>query len=70
MSSVGTTNTSSSECSQPRSGKSISQDVLIYNMPLNRRRDLCTILDRSNTWEDLAERMGYTKPDINVGVYN
>lgn len=42
--------------------------MYLYEMPSTQRQDLCTILNRRSTWEELAERMGYTKLEISVGA--
>lgn len=67
MASVGTSNDSrSSGDPSTSSSQSIQHDIYLYEMPVIKRRDLCVILDQSGHWEDLAERVGYTKTDINV----
>lgn len=36
-----------------------SSDMYIYNLPLQERSELCTILDLNHKWEELGGRMGF-----------
>lgn len=41
-------------------------DMYLYDMPVSKRAQLCSILDNSGDWKILAIKMGYKNTDIMV----